>query len=609
MLEEHYDIIVVGAGHAGCEAALSSARIGAKTLLVTMDIDRIAQMSCNPAVGGLGKGHLVREIDALGGEMGKAIDATGIHFKMLGQSRGPAVHGPRAQADKQAYQRYMKQVVESTPNLTVRQDRIEGILVKNDQIKGLKSLTGTCYYSSVVILTTGTFLNGKIHMGLNNYSGGRASEPGTGGCSNSLKDFGFEIGRLKTGTPPRVNTHTINYDVCEVQLPDENPHFFSFSTKERQFKQVPCYITWTNPNTHEIIHNALDRSPIYSGAIQSVGPRYCPSIEDKIVRFAGRERHQVFLEPEGMHTSEVYCNGISTSLPPDVQMQYVRSIAGLEQAEIMRFGYAVEYDFVNPTQIFPSLETKKIEGLFLAGQINGTTGYEEAAAQGLMAGINAARKVAGKDPIILMRDQAYIGVLIDDLVTRGTKEPYRMFTSRAEYRLILRQDNANRRLMPVGREIGLITNHQYQELMAYEEQISQLHKTVAGLRHENKPLKKVLRRPEINIHDMCHEKNELQEWLNAPQVLQQVEIEVKYEGYIERQEIQINKFQKMENAHLSTDIDYFAIPTLSREAQEKLAKHTPSSIGQASRISGVTPADISVLLIYISGNKLPCKNT
>lgn len=603
MWREVYDIIVVGAGHAGCEAALAGAKMGMKTLLVTMDLDRMAQMSCNPAIGGLAKGHLVREIDALGGIMGRVIDATGIHFKMLGTSRGPAVHGPRAQADKKAYQQLMKQILEQTPNLSLRQDKLEKLLVSGGKIEGGVGDSGATYCARAVILTTGTFLNGLIHIGLTNYPGGRASEPRSTGISRDLEEMGFTVGRLKTGTPPRLHGSTIDYTVCGVQEPDDPPRPFSFQTRAIENSQILCHITYTNPETHNIIRENLDRSPLYTGVIKSTGPRYCPSIEDKVVKFPDRNRHQIFLEPEGKNTREVYANGISTSLPQDVQLRYVRSIKGLENAEIMRFAYGIEYDFVPPTQVFPTMETKLIEGLYHAGQINGTTGYEEAAAQGLMAGINAALKLQGKPPFTLGRDQAYIGVLLDDLVTRDPREPYRMFTSRAEYRLLLRHDNADRRLMPDGYRLGLIPDGVYQNLCDKERKIHELTGLLRDVKHGNEPLAKILRRPEVNWSKLCEIDGRLGAWNDFPRVIEQVEIEIKYEGYLARQAQEIRKMQRMENLRIPPDTDYRKIIQLKRECRENLALYRPGTLGQASRIAGVTPADISVLMIYLTNSE------
>ncbi len=594
-----YDVIVVGGGHAGCEAALASARMGMQTALLTMNLDTIAQMSCNPAIGGLAKGQLVREVDALGGEMGKVIDATGIQFKLLNASKGHAVRSPRAQADKKLYQFTMKGRLEEQANLSLRQDSIEDIAVHDKGILALAGKSGTNYMAKAVIITTGTFLNGLIHIGNSQSKGGRSSEPSADKLSNSLRNLGFELDRLKTGTPPRLNGNSINYGVLQEQVGDEQPTAFSFSTEKIHRPQIKCYITYTNSLTHEIIRSNLDRSPNFTGQIKAVGPRYCPSIEDKITRFPDKDHHQIFLEPEGLDTSEVYCNGISTSTPFDVQEAMIHSIKGLENADITRYGYAIEYDYVPPTQIKPSLEAKNVENVFLAGQINGTSGYEEAAAQGIMAGINAVLKIKGCEPFILGRSEAYIGVLIDDLVTKGTQEPYRMFTSRAEYRLVLRHDNADRRLMKYGHRYGLINKKQLTELLEREKSISETIEYLEYSKRGEDSLLKLLKRPNMCFKDLLEIDSDLRKRNISVPVQEQVEIEAKYEGYINRQKQQIEKFKKMEKLSLPPYFHYDSIPGLRKEAQQKLDRFRPVSLGQASRISGVSPADISILMVYL----------
>ncbi len=623
----NYDVIVVGAGHAGIEAALAAARMGARCLMLTLNLDHIGQMSCNPAIGGIGKGHLVREIDALGGEMGLAIDETGIQFRFLNTRKGPAVRARRAQADKAAYRARMKRVMESTPNLTIRQASVERLLLDGGRVRGVESQIGEEFEAPAVILTTGTFLKGLVHIGLKNYSAGRAGDFAAMGLSEHLAQIGFRIGRLKTGTCPRLDGRTIDYSALEVQPGDDPPPPFSFRTGRISQEQIPCHLTFTNALTHEIIRSGLDRSPMYSGVIQSRGPRYCPSVEDKVVRFADKERHQIFLEPEGRDTVEVYPNGLSTSLPLDIQLKMVRSIKGLEAAEIMRPGYAIEYDFSDPTQLKPSLETQLIEGLFFAGQLNGTTGYEEAAAQGLIAGINAVLKGRAETPVILRRDEAYIGVLIDDLVTRGIGgEPYRMFTSRAEYRLLLREDNADRRLGPLGQRLGLLSSEHAdrtarksaqvaserrrlaQTLVADSERANELLQ-VAGSSPIRQPTYagELLKRPEVSYYALL-EMAALESVL-APDEAAELEVEVKYEGYVRRQAEAVERVRRLDETLIPHSLDYGTVPGLSTEVRERLNKVRPHSLGQASRMPGVTPAAVSLLAIYLKSNRRPEQGT
>ncbi len=603
MRDREYDIIVVGAGHAGCEAALAGSRMGAETALLTINLDTIAYMSCNPAIGGLAKGQLAREVDALGGEMGKVIDATGIQFRMINTSKGPAMHSPRAQADKARYSLEMKHRIEQQEGLTLRQEMADELLVEDERVQGVSCRSGLSYRAPAVVLTTGTFLRGVLHCGQWQTTGGRMGELSAEGLTGTIKEVGLDVERLKTGTPPRVNGRTLNFDEMEIQHGDADPPTFSFSTDSIEQEQVPCYMTYTNSETHEIIRSGLDRAPLYTGQIQHTGPRYCPSIESKIVRFEDRDSHQLFIEPEGRNTLEFYCNGLFTSLPRDVQEDMIHTIPGMEEAEIMRYGYAVEYDYVPPTQLWPSLETKNIPGLYHAGQINGTSGYEEAAGQGIVAGINAARSLDGREPLILGRDEAYIGVLIDDLVTLGTEEPYRMFTSLAEYRLLLRQDNADRRLMRYGYDNGLISESQWQHLQEKEDAIEQVEKYLDNHRHEGDLLSKMLRRPEMDLEKLGEIDPVVRELVPDDEVREQVEIDAKYEGYLDRQRREIEKFRESENKKIPGWIDYDEMPELRNEAKEKLSEVQPLSIGQASRISGISPADISVLMIYIEGRK------
>ncbi len=598
-----YDVLVVGAGHAGTEAAMAAARMGARVGLLTANLDTVAQMSCNPAIGGVAKGHIVREIDALGGVMARAIDATGIQFRMLNRRKGPAMHSPRAQADRKDYQLEVKRLVEQQENLHLRQETVEDILTEGDgdasRVCGVRTREDVMYRAPAVVLTTGTFLQAVMHIGEAKTPGGRAGEGTTSGVSQALRRLGFRVERFKTGTPARLNGHTIDYAKTEEQPGDDQPRPFSFLTDGLSVQQLSCWITYTNQQVHQLIRDNLHRAPMYSGQIQSCGPRYCPSIEDKVVRFAEKEQHQLFLEPEGRKTCEVYLNGLPTSLPRDIQDQMVRMIAGLENAQIMRYGYAVEYDFCPPDQLRPTLESKRMPGLYFAGQINGTTGYEEAGAQGLIAGANAVLSLRCEEPLMLSRDQAYIGVLIDDLVTCSVDEPYRMFTSRAEYRLLLRHDNADRRLTPRGRQIGLVDEARWRRLERKQAEIARVVDLIETNRAEGVTLAKFLRRPEVRWDDLADRLPELAD-VDA-QVAEQVVHDVKYAGYVARQQQQIARQQRLSHKRIPDDFDYAAIAHLRSEAREKLTRIQPVSIAQASRISGITPADVALVMANLEG--------
>ncbi len=633
-----YDVIVIGAGHAGVEASLAAARMGCQTLLLTINADTIGQMSCNPAIGGLAKGHLAREIDALGGEMGKATDMTGLQFRMLNTKKGPSVWAPRAQCDKKAYQFRLKWICEREKNLDVKQGQTSRILHRDGEAYGVETTLEVQYLGTTIVITTGTFLRGLMHIGGNKQAGGRAGESAAMGLSGSLTELGLELGRLKTGTPPRLLRRSIDFSKTVIQPGDEPVPYFTYwkddlfhveqcnvrpsqistasqigasmgkypqgSIMDQIGGQLPCYITYTTDATAQIIRANLHKSPMYSGVIEGIGPRYCPSIEDKIVKFPDKERQQIFLEPEGIATDEIYVNGFSTCLPFEVQVDMVRTIIGCEQAEIMRPAYAVEYDFAFPTQLFPSLETKPCRNLFLAGQINGTSGYEEAAAQGIMAGINAARRVQSKEPIILRRNEAYIGVLIDDLVTKGTSEPYRMFTSRAEHRLLLRQDNADLRLSPLGYEIGLLQPHNYIRFQAKRAAIESELARLLAVRVGPDTLAQLLRRPEMNYADLPQRNPEL-----PNDVAQQMEVALKYEGYIARQEIEVAKLKSLEDKQIPSWVNYGRVPSLRTEARQKLTKIQPKTLGQASRISGVSPSDVGILMVWLKQGAPPSEET